>query len=707
MSLDRFEIISTIYNTLQDSLKLVRNKEDGKLYTIKSVFISENDEKAKDLFFNELRILVPLAHKNIISYKEAFFDKKTKSLNMVIEYIDGGDLSMKINLAKQKNLYFKEKTIWKIFLQILEGINYLHNKYIIHRDLKTSSIYLSKKGEVKIGGLNVGKNIEDNGMALTQIGTPYFTAPEIWKQMPYDYKCDIWSLGCILYEMVTLCVPFLGLNIKELYHNILNLQYKPIPKFYSKDLFEIINLMLNKNPENRPSATQLLNNKIILKKFDEYNIKNDSKDASSYINNAIQKIIDDYNKKLTKFDKSQIFFKKTGKLFYPEEKINKNKRIINSKFNNILKKNNNTHNKTNSEYNKIIDNNKNEKNFGQLKIINIRKHINDNLKKKKNNLISLYPDLNNNYCNSTFSQKLHSSVLNNTIGKSLDKDKKINIFSIDKNDINKNNINYKKINLNSYPIRNQKSSSYISNFNNEVKFNPIKEINLTKLVRNNNTCRNKIFKEKQNIPKKIIFNNNNNHRDKIYLNSSQNFNEKTNYSYRRYGLDIKKKNSPLKNKSNFDKIILNNSSNISNFVNRSLNLNDNHINQNKVNSVLKYKNKAYLKKIQTFNVIHSKFLGNNYGINKNNEITKTELNERKKLYSNNNRLKQKMDNLYFKIKNLEIDNINYKSKLFKRNMIKKNINSFTEYNQKMEMNNEVLNHLQSDIYNNYLFNKEL
>ena len=275
MSLDSFEIISTLYNTLQNSLKLVKKKEDGKLYTLKSIKNDENNDKIKELFFNELKILLSLCHKNIISYKEAFYDKETKTLNMVLEYIDGGDLSMKIREAKQRRLLFKEKIIWSIFIQILEGINYLHKKNIIHRDLKTSAIYLTKKGKVKIGGLSMGKNIEDFGMALTQIGTPYFTAPEIWEDKPYDYKCDIWSLGCILYELTTLQVPFLGLNMQELYQNIINLKYKPIPNIYSNELKEIIKILLNKNQIDRPSTTILLTNKIILKKMKElYNNNN-------------------------------------------------------------------------------------------------------------------------------------------------------------------------------------------------------------------------------------------------------------------------------------------------------------------------------------------------------------------------------------------------------------------------------------------------
>ena len=85
MYLERFEIISKLYNTLNDLLILVRNKEDGQLYTIKSVRVDENNKNEKDLIFNELRILVPLTHRNIISYKEAFYDKRIKSLNMVIE----------------------------------------------------------------------------------------------------------------------------------------------------------------------------------------------------------------------------------------------------------------------------------------------------------------------------------------------------------------------------------------------------------------------------------------------------------------------------------------------------------------------------------------------------------------------------------------------------------------------------------------------
>ena len=384
MSLDRFEIISTISNTLQDSLKLVKKKEDGKLYTLKSVKIGENNEKEKELFFNELRILVPLTHKNIILYKEAFYDKETKTLNMIIEYVDGGDLSMKIKEAKQRRMFFKEKIIWQLFIQILEGINYLHKKFIIHRDLKTSNIYLTKKGRVKIGGLNVGKNIENLGMAITQIGTPYFTAPEIWEQKPYDYKCDIWSLGCILYELTTLQVPFLGLNMQELYQNITHLKYKPIPNIFSKELKEIINLILNKNPKERPSTNELLNNKIILKKMNELNIKSDFNDEYSYINKTLNKIVDDYNNKIKKLESSHIIYRKIEKdsenLSNLKEKISdQNLKHIYANFNNNIKKEKLLNdNRTNSESNKLVNKNNINKKIKMNSIKNNKSYNNKN-----------------------------------------------------------------------------------------------------------------------------------------------------------------------------------------------------------------------------------------------------------------------------------------------------------------------------------------
>jgi len=84
------------------------------------------------------------------------------------------------------------------------GLKSLHDRSILHRDLKTANVFLNKDGTVKLGDLNVSKQAKYGGLLFTQTGTPYYASPEVWKDQPYDYKSDIWSLGCVIYEMTTL-----------------------------------------------------------------------------------------------------------------------------------------------------------------------------------------------------------------------------------------------------------------------------------------------------------------------------------------------------------------------------------------------------------------------------------------------------------------------------------------------------------------------
>ena len=110
-------------------------------------------------------------------------------------------------------------------------------------------------------------------MAITQTGTPYYASPEIWNDHPYDYKCDIWSAGCIIYEMASLKMPFRGTSMQMLYNNVMKGNIAPIPSRYSNELMEIIKLILTKNPHKRPSAEQLLNNSIILQKMEKLGVE--------------------------------------------------------------------------------------------------------------------------------------------------------------------------------------------------------------------------------------------------------------------------------------------------------------------------------------------------------------------------------------------------------------------------------------------------
>ena len=265
MSLNNFIIGKNLGKGAFGSVVLVTRKEDHKVYAMKSINIGKLDFKEKEAALNEVRILASLSHPNIIGYKEAFYDENSRTLNIIMEYADDGDISHKVQENLKRRLRFEESTIWEWIIQILKGLKYLHDNKIMHRDLKCANIFLMKNGLLKIGDLNVSKIAKSN-MARTQTGTPFYLAPEVWKDLPYDYKCDIWSVGCIIYELCTSRPPFRGTSLKELGRNVINGYYLPISGF-SNDIKEIIAKMLIVDPKRRASADELLNSDIIQRRI--------------------------------------------------------------------------------------------------------------------------------------------------------------------------------------------------------------------------------------------------------------------------------------------------------------------------------------------------------------------------------------------------------------------------------------------------------
>lgn len=267
MSLSNYEIIKVLGQGAFGTVVEVKNKKNGLIYAMKRIN-SNIDDIELEASLNEIRLLFSLNHPNIISYKEAFYDKATNTLNIVLEFAGDGDLSQKIKLNKKNHKRIDENTIWDWMIQLIIGIYYLHTSNCIHRDLKTANIFLKKNGRIKIGDLNVTKYLK-NAMAMTFAGTPLYMAPEMLNNLPYDYKIDIWSLGCIIYELCALEPPFNGRSRDELFNNIKAGRYIPIPNIYSDDLKKIIALMLQTNPVKRISSKELLYLPIIKSKIDK------------------------------------------------------------------------------------------------------------------------------------------------------------------------------------------------------------------------------------------------------------------------------------------------------------------------------------------------------------------------------------------------------------------------------------------------------
>ena len=267
MSLEDFIFGKELGKGSFGTVSIVTRREDGKIYAMKRVYISSLSDKDKKSSLNEIRILSSLNHRNIIGYKEAFFDEQSKTLNIVMEYAEEGDIEKKVKENLKRRLRFKEETIWEWLIQILEGLKYLHDNNIMHRDLKCANIFIAKNGILKLGDLNVSI-IAKMGMAKTQTGTPYYCSPEIWNDRPYNYKSDIWSVGCIIYELCQLHPPFRGTNLRDLARNVNRGYYLPISSsYYSNELSQIISIMLVVDSNRRASTDELLLHPILQKKI--------------------------------------------------------------------------------------------------------------------------------------------------------------------------------------------------------------------------------------------------------------------------------------------------------------------------------------------------------------------------------------------------------------------------------------------------------
>jgi NIMA (never in mitosis gene a)-related kinase len=164
-----------------------------------------------------------------------------------MDFCDDGDLYQKIVMHQKHKTNFTEDQVLSIFLQMTIGIKNLHDLKILHRDLKSANIFMHSSGLVQLGDLNVSK-IAKKGLLYTQTGTPYYASPEVWKDQPYDNKSDIWSLGCVLYEVVALKPPFQASDMDGLYKKVLKGAYPKIPDCYSAEVNQLLSSLLKVIP---------------------------------------------------------------------------------------------------------------------------------------------------------------------------------------------------------------------------------------------------------------------------------------------------------------------------------------------------------------------------------------------------------------------------------------------------------------------------
>ena len=528
-----YKIIKQIGEGTYATIYKVQKDNSNEIYVLKQIHITEedlNDTQSLNDIKNESLILSKIHSPYIVKFYDSFFHKNC--LNIITEYCSAGDLCEYLQMYISHKKKMSEKLIWKLFIQICLGLYYLHQHKILHRDIKTKNIFLNEDYTVKIGDLGIAKILENtSSYAHTFIGTPYYLSPELCKDLPYNDKSDVWSLGCVLYEMVTLRHPFEGKTKVEIYEKIINSNYEGIDKHYSLELRRVIDLLLIKDEKKRPKISEILSLNIIKEKARESGIK-----------------------------VPEIKLKSSSRSNHNHHSNNRNIQNSNTNISNTNNSNNNSKNNFNSNNNS--KNNFNNNNYGSnCSSGNFNNNINESINKENNQKKIKISSVEVNYFkyknekNNENKEKKQNIQLDNSgknVSKMLDissilkqsQDKILNMLSKRKNNSkesfhkdNKEIYNYNNRNINNG--RNQDMNIY-----NQEQMNLNKNINNNKrAISGNSSKRNYISSQYyENYPRKneknIIINdvinqhsrNDNSEYYKNYNSNSNNNNNNNNYS---------------------------------------------------------------------------------------------------------------------------------------------------------------------------------
>ena len=410
-----FQILSKLGEGAYSVVYKVKRLVDGEIYALKKVKLLNLSEKEKLNALNEVRILASVKSNFVISYKEAFFDEKDSTLGIVMEYADKGDLYQRIVEHKKAAMFLEETEIWRIFLQLVKGLKALHDLKILHRDLKSANVFIFADGSAKLGDLNVSK-VARRGLGYTQTGTPYYASPEVWKDQPYDNKSDIWSLGCVLYEMITLRPPFRAENMEGLFNKVIKGQFNKIPERFSSDLFNVVKLLLQVAPDARPSCGKILKHPIIQKRIEYFKAYSNGDDTNE--DNALLQTI--------KIPKNLLFLSdKLPKANYDKSdegngssnhtgsnrayrSFTKNQKDLNEVEITVRvpKKNDNSNNTSNNSGNSSNDNSNNNSNNDNLN--NILKQVPPKINNPNTNIIAINSKRFNHHINNNNKHKSNS-----------------------------------------------------------------------------------------------------------------------------------------------------------------------------------------------------------------------------------------------------------------------------------------------------------
>jgi NIMA (never in mitosis gene a)-related kinase len=275
--MDAYEVIGVVGKGSFGSVTKVRRKADGKFCVWKEISYGRMNEREKSQLVAEVNILRELRHPNIVKYYDRLLDRERAKIFIVMEYCEGGDLSKLLRKLKQDGSSLSEEMMWGIFSQVADALHECHKRErkILHRDIKPGNVFLDANLNVKLGDFGLSKILnEGSAFAYTHVGTPFYMSPEqITDEGRYNEKSDIWSLGCLLFEMAALAPPFEAKSHPELNERIRQGRMGRLPDRYSPEVRRVVQWMLSTDPNQRPSTEEVLNIPQVLVRLREKKLK--------------------------------------------------------------------------------------------------------------------------------------------------------------------------------------------------------------------------------------------------------------------------------------------------------------------------------------------------------------------------------------------------------------------------------------------------
>eukprot|EP00730_Choanoeca_flexa_P001708 TRINITY_DN10749_c0_g1_i2.p1 TRINITY_DN10749_c0_g1~~TRINITY_DN10749_c0_g1_i2.p1 ORF type:complete len:1132 (+),score=262.84 TRINITY_DN10749_c0_g1_i2:105-3500(+) len=276
--MDDFEVVKRIGAGAEGSVYLVHRKkstadDDNDDYehdswpeemVLKQIFIGKRSLDS----LKEAEFLKKLQHPHVLKYYDSFLDPAQEHLCIVTEYCPGGNLYERIELQREAEEHFTEDRIMLWVTQILFGLHYIHQQKVLHRDLKTANIFIKHNDLLCVGDMGVAAQLEHSlDMRNTFVGSPYYLSPEVCQDIPYNTKSDCWSFGCVIYELCCLTQAFKGRNLLSVVNKICSGKYEPLPDQYSPQLLALVSSLLQSDPKDRPTTSELLKHSTYIKTY--------------------------------------------------------------------------------------------------------------------------------------------------------------------------------------------------------------------------------------------------------------------------------------------------------------------------------------------------------------------------------------------------------------------------------------------------------